>query len=248
MYFSAVAPTPSNVKNAQYTMFQIEDRVDALLNVKSVKVYADEAVSNNFQTMGINYSDMSSYFHIIKREEADHSTTVQVKAVDERLGKAAFYGRTYYIHIEVEVKSDQELHAIHRSIAEWYQENETLKQKVPEAGSYKGSVAVSNNGTLYVKNDKGSTVERKSNDVASKIAMKLCVKKLDEESGKPVKGVVFGLFGGSDKNSTKEPLYTATTDDNGVALFTSMPSYTFYKEPFGNGTILYKRDFYSRKI
>ena len=85
-------------------MFQIEDRVDALLNVKSVKVYADEAVSNNFQTMGINYSDMSSYFHIIKREEADHSTTVQVKAVDERLGKAAFYGRTYYIHIEVEVK------------------------------------------------------------------------------------------------------------------------------------------------
>lgn len=131
---SAVAPTPSNVKNAQYTMFQIEDRVDALLNVKSVKVYADEAVSNNFQTMGINYSDMTSYFHIIKREEADHSTTVQVKAVDERLGKSAFYGRTYYIHIEVEVKSDQELHAIHRSIAEWYQENETLKQKVPEAG------------------------------------------------------------------------------------------------------------------
>ena len=232
---SAVAPTPSNVKNAQYTMFQIEDRVDALLNVKSVKVYADEAVSNNFQTMGINYSDMTSYFHIIKREEADHSTTVQVKAVDERLGKAAFYGRTYYIHIEVEVKSDQELHAIHRSIAEWYQENETLKQKVPEAGSCKGSVAVSNNGTLYVKNDKGSTVERKSNDVASKIAMKLRVKKLDEESGKPVKGVVFGLFGGSDKNLAKEPLYTATTDDNGVALFTSMPSYTFYKEPFGNG-------------
>lgn len=232
---SAVAPTPSNVKNAQYTMFQIEDRVDALLNVKSVKVYADEAVSNNFQTMGINYSDMTSYFHIIKREEADHSTTVQVKAVDERLGKSAFYGRTYYIHIEVEVKSDQELHAIHRSIAEWYQENETLKQKVPEAGSCKGSVAVSNNGTLYVKNDKGSTVERKSNDVASKIAMKLRVKKLDEESGKPVKGVVFGLFGGSDKNLAKEPLYTATTDDNGVALFTSMPSYTFYKEPFGNG-------------
>ena len=232
---SAVAPTPSNVKNAQYTMFQIEDRVDALLNVKSVKVYADEAVSNNFQTMGINYSDMTSYFHVIKREEADHSTTVQVKAVDERLGKSAFYGRTYYIHIEVEVKSDQELHAIHRSIAEWYQENETLKQKVPEAGSCKGSVAVSNNGTLYVKNDKGSTVERKSNDVASKIAMKLRVKKLDEESGKPVKGVVFGLFGGSDKNSAKEPLYTATTDDNGVALFTSMPYYTFYKEPFGNG-------------
>ena len=65
---SAVAPTPSNVKNAQYTMFQIEDRVDALLNVKSVKVYADEAVSNNFQTMGINYSDMTSYFHVIKRE------------------------------------------------------------------------------------------------------------------------------------------------------------------------------------
>lgn len=87
---SAVAPTPSNVKNAQYTMFQIEDRVDALLNVKSVKVYADEAVSNNFQTMGINYSDMTSYFHVIKREEADHSTTVQVKAVDERLGKSAF--------------------------------------------------------------------------------------------------------------------------------------------------------------
>ena len=65
--------------------------------------------------------------------------------------------------------------------------------------------------------------------------MKLRVKKLDEESGKPVKGVVFGLFGGSDKNLAKEPLYTATTDDNGVALFTSMPSYTFYKEPFGNG-------------
>ena len=43
----------------------------------------------------------------------------------------------------------QELHAIHRSIAEWYQENETLKQKVPEAGSCKGSVAVSNNCLLY---------------------------------------------------------------------------------------------------
>ena len=82
-------------------------------------------------------------------------TTVQVKAVDERLGKSAFYGRTYYIHIEVEVKSDQELHAIHRSIAEWYQENETLKQKVPEAGSCKGSVAVSKTVLYMLKMKKG---------------------------------------------------------------------------------------------
>lgn len=231
---SAAAPTPSNVKNARYTLFQIEDKVDALLKVKSVKVYADEAVSNNFQTMGIQYSDMTSYFSITMKEEADHKTTVLVKALDARLTKAAFYGRTYYVHIEVEVKSDQELQAINRSITDWYQEDDSLKQKVPEAGSSRGTVAVSNTGNLLVKNDKGSTSQKKSNDVASKIGMRLHIKKLDEESGKPVKGVTFGLFGGSASNQTGTPLYTATTDENGVALFRTS-TYTFFKEQFGDG-------------
>ncbi|MFR3343792.1 MAG: hypothetical protein ACLTS6_06985 [Anaerobutyricum sp.] len=47
--------------------------MDALLNVKSVKVYADEAVSNNFQTMGINYSDMTSSIFIAYKERGGRS-------------------------------------------------------------------------------------------------------------------------------------------------------------------------------
>lgn len=227
---SSAAPTPSDVKNARYTAFQFEDSVDALLNVKSVKVYADEAVSNNFQTMGIQYSDMTSYFTITKKEEADHRTTVVVKALAARLTKAAFYGRTYYVHIEAEVKTDEQLHSIGRSIADWYQKDESIRQKVPEAGSCRGTVAVSNMGSLLAQNNKGSVSQKKSNDVASKIAMRLSVKKSDEESGKPVKGVVFGLFGGE----STEPLYRATTDENGVAAF-KPTSYTCYKEEFGDG-------------
>lgn len=227
---SAAAPTPSNVKNARYTAFQFEDSVDALLNVKAVKVYADDAVSNNFQTMGIQYSDMTSYFTITKKEEADHRTTIVVKALDDRLTKAAFYGRTYYVHIEAEVKTDEQLHSIGRSIADWYQEDESIGQKVPEAGSCRGTVAVSNRGSLLAQNNKGSVSQKKSNDVASKISMRLSVKKLDGKSRKPVKGVIFGLFGG--ENTT--PLYTATTDESGVATF-KPSSYTFYKETVGNG-------------
>lgn len=65
--------------------------------------------------------------------------------------------------------------------------------------------------------------------------MKLRVKKLDEESGKPVKGVVFGLFGGSiriwPRNRCIQQQLMITVLH---CLHLCHPT-LFYKEPFGNG-------------
>ena len=63
---SAPVPSPSNVTTAKYTSFQFEDKVESLLNVKDVKVYADEAVNNNVQADQMNYTDVSANFNITR--------------------------------------------------------------------------------------------------------------------------------------------------------------------------------------
>ena len=233
---SAVAGMPSNIKNVKYTEFQFEDTVDALLNIKDVKIYTDEAVSNDFQTAGIHYTDVTTQFDISKVVNADNTTNVQAKAKATQLSKLDFYGRTYYVHIEVQIKTDEELHNINKSITDWYQMNENIMQKVPEVSNVRGSVMNVNQGSLNVSNNQGSLANRKSNYVASKIAMQLKVKKVDEYTGQPVQGVTFGLFGGDDADSTKDsPLYTAVTDAEGIAEFKSGSKGTFYTSEFGDG-------------
>lgn len=233
---SAVAAMPSNIKNVRYTVFQFEDVIDALLNVKDIKIYTDEAVSNNFQTDGIHYTDVTAQFDISKSVNADKTTSIRAKVKDAQLSKIDFYGRTYYVHIEVQIKTDEELHTINKSITDWYQVNEEMKQKVPDADNVRGSVMSANQGILNVSNDQGSSANRKSNYVASKIAMQLKIKKTDEYTGQPVPGVTFGLFGGEDADSKKgTPLYTAVTDEAGIAVFKADKKGTFYTSEFGDG-------------
>ena len=233
---SSMTAMPSNINKAQYTKFQFEDTIDSLLNVRNVKVYADEAVSNNFQTAGITYSDVTSQFNIVKTINANHTTSVKVNAKAARFSKVAFYGRTYYVHMEVQIKTDEELHQINKSITDWYQMNETVKQKVPSASNVRGSVVTVNQGSLSVTNNLGSSAARKSDYVASKVGMQLKVQKTDLNTKKPVAGVTFGLFGGADADITKDkPLYTAVTNTEGIAYFKTDTTGTFYKEEFGDG-------------
>ena len=233
---SSAASMTSNIKKAKYTTFQFGDTIDSLLNVKSVKVYADAAVSNNTQAIGITYSDVTSLFDVVRTINTNHTTSVSVKAKAASLSKAAFYGRTYYVHIEVQVKTDEELHQMNKSITDWYQMNEGVKQKVPSASNVRGSVAVVNQGSLSVTNNLGSSAVRKSDYVASKVAMQLRVQKTDLDTKKPVAGVTFGLFGGEDADITKDkPLYTAVTNAEGIASFKTDTTGTFYKEQFGDG-------------
>lgn len=233
---SSMTAMPSNIKNVKYSAFQFTDNIDALLNVKNVKVYTDEAVSNDFQTAGINYTDVTSQFNIKTSTNTDNSTSVVVTVQEAQLSKLSFYGRTYYVHIEVQVKTDEELHNIGRTITDWYQKNEDIKQKVPQAESVRGSVMSTNQGSLSVSNNQGSSVNKKSNFTALKIAMQLKVKKIDKHTGEAVKGVTFGLFGGADTDITKtEPLYTAVTDEKGIATFKTGAQGTFYKGEFGDG-------------
>lgn len=230
---SSVAAMTSNINKAKYTKFQFEDVIDSLLNVRDVRVYADEAVSNNFQT---NYSDVTSQFNIVKTINANHTTSVNVSAKSARFSKAAFYGKSYYVHIEVQVKTDEELHRINKSVVDWYQMDEAVKQKVPSATDVRGSIVVVNQGSLSVENNQSSSAVRKTDYVASKLAMQLKIKKIDMDTKKPVEGVTFGLFGGENVDSTREtPLYIAVTNSEGIACFKTDVTGTFYNEKFGDG-------------
>lgn len=233
---SAPVPSPSNVTTAKYTSFQFEDKVESLLNVKDVKVYADEAVNNNVQADQMNYTDVSANFNITKTQGTDHATTVKVAAKNAKLSAAAFYGHSYYVHIEVQMKSDEELHKINKSVADWYQTDNTVTAKVSEAGKCQGSVAVLNKGTLNVANNQGGSVKKESNYVASKAGMIIKVKKTDQNSGQPIEGVTFGLFGGENVSIDKaEPIDTAVTNKEGIAVFKTGTSYSFYKDKYGDG-------------
>ena len=233
---SAPVPSPSNVSTAKYTSFQFEDKVESLLNVKDVKVYADEAVNNNVQAGQMNYTDVSANFNITKTEGADHATTVKVAAKNAKLSMAAFYGHSYYVHIEVQMKSDEELHKINRSITDWYQGDNTVTDKVSDAGKCQGSVAVLNKGTLNVVSNQGGSVKKESNYVASKVGMTIKVKKTDQNSGQPIEGVTFGLFGGENASIDKDtPIDTAVTNKEGIAVFKTGTTYSFYQEKYGDG-------------
>lgn len=233
---SSIVPMTSNINKAKYTVFQFEDTVDSLLNVKNIKVYADEGAGSNSQGGMVQHIDVTSQFNITKTVNTNHTTHIVIKAKPANLSKIAFYSRAYYAHIEVQTKTDEELHKINKSILDWYQMDEKVKQKVPGASNVRGSIIAVNQGNLLVTNNQGSSAVRKSDYVASKIAMQIRVKKNDKNTGKPVAGVTFGLFGGRDADITKDkPLYTAVTNTEGIAFFRTDATGTFYKEEFGDG-------------
>lgn len=233
---SSGTASPSNVKKAYFTSFSFFDKVDSLFKVKGVEIYADEAVSDNLQSGGIHYSNVTSSFSISYREEADHGTAVTVSAKADSLQKASFYGKTYYVHIKAQVKSDEELHKIGKDISDWYQKDESIAAKVPEAGKCLGTVSALNQARLETANNQGSSATRYSPQTAVRVPMEIYVKKLDEETKQPVKGIVFGLFGGEDVQDVQnvKPLDIAGTNDEGIARF-HMERGTFYNEKYGDG-------------
>ena len=57
---------------------------------------------------------------------------------------------------------------INKSVADWYQTDNTVTAKVSEAGKCQGSVAVLNEGNIKCSNNQGGSVKKESNYVASK--------------------------------------------------------------------------------
>ena len=234
-YVLSAAAVSGDPGLSAYSKFTFSDTVSEYLNVRKVKVYADKPINTSSDEK--IYSDATSWFKVTTAVTQSHQTKVTAAATADVRGKAGFYGRTYYLHIEVELKANKELADIGLSIEKLYQTDDTIGTKVPDTGDYTGKYAVDNQGRLGASTSIGNTGTYISNYVASVIPMRLAVRKIDKQSGKPVAGVVFGLFGGADVKDTggKKPLYTAVTDKEGVAVFESGKEHSFYRSAFGEG-------------
>ena len=220
---------------ASYSSFVFSDSISEYLKIRNIKIYADKPVSSPSQESV--YSNVTSWFHITRVVQTDKKTKVTAAATQEAREKSGFYGRMYYLHIEVELKSDAELSLIGKRIEDIFQTDNTIGKKVPGTGDYTGRFALDNQASLSVANSTGNKVSLVSNEVSAAVSMRIAVKKQDRDSGEPVKGVVFGLFGGreTENNGNEEPLYKAVTDENGIAVFDSGSNQTFYKEKYKEG-------------
>lgn len=220
---------------ASYSTFTFQDAVSKYLKVTGVKVYADQAV--NVASQSIVHTDVSSWFRVTQKKETDGATAVTAAATSQALSKASFYGRTYYLHLQVQFRTEEELKSLGLSIRSLYQENNTIGSRVPNTGNYTGTYAETNKAGLRVQTSIGNQTSLTSNYVASVIPMRIRVRKMDQASHSPVAGVTFGLFGGADvADPTKAtPIMKAVTDQNGVAVFEDKNIGTFYRSSYGTG-------------
>ncbi len=229
---SAASEMTSDLDRAYYKKYVISDMVEAVLEVTGVKVYT--GVTEGSENSQEKYSDVTDSFDITTETQEDYKTKVQVKAKDSTLKSQTFYGNNYYVHIETVIRSDEDLKAKGLSIEDWYQTDNHIGEALSNDVSYVGSFAVENKAKLSVSSSMDTDVELESDETAVKIPMRISLKKIDAQSKNAVSGVVFGLFGGEVSNYQEgmEPLLTAKTDKDGVAVFSAD---TFYAADYGNG-------------
>lgn len=231
---TSAAASPSDITKARYTSYRMTDTLEAAFFLKEdgVKVYTEKSVEDS-QT---SYSDVTGQFTISVASQEDHRTKLTVEAKADSLSKASFYGRTYYVHIPVRIRREEELADYGLSLSDWYQKDESLGEEIGSSQSYRGLVAIGNNSQLYVVSNQGTTDTLTSPTTGVRIPMHALVRKFGDDKDKPVKGVTFGLFGGkpgSDNNAV-EPLMTAVTDEEGYAWFEPEKD-TFYDTAYGDG-------------
>lgn len=223
---STASSLPSDMEKAYYTAFHMEDQISPLLQVEEIKIFSgvDEIENGNQKS----YKEVSDYFSVSTSTGEDGSTLVTAYAGKDMLHTENFYGQEYYLNIQVRVRTDEELKPWNLSLSQCYQMTSDLETLVPDTGEYLGHYAVDNQGSLFVSSSMDTETSLESNEVATRIPMEIAVKKTDQESKSPVKDVTFGLFGGDPDqyNDEKEPLYTAKTDKNGIAVFEELSFYT----------------------
>ncbi|MBR5046910.1 MAG: hypothetical protein IKX76_01610, partial [Eubacterium sp.] len=231
---SSAAASPSDINNARYTSYRLTDTLEAAFSLKKdkVKVFTEKSVED----AQASYSDVTGQFTITAADQEDHRTRLTVEAKADAMTKASFYGRTYYVHVPVSIRTEEELNSYGLSISNWYQEDNSLGEEIGSNQSYRGMFASGNKAQLYVVSNQGISDSLTSPTVSVQIPMRLLVRKFGDQKGMPVKGVRFALYGGQpDDNVTgREALMTATTDEEGYAWF-EPESGSFYKEAYGDG-------------
>ena len=231
---TCAAASPSDIGKAQYTTYNITDTLEAAFSLKEdgVKVYTEKSVEDSVNT----YSDVTGQFSVSVSDQADHRTKITVGAKADSLNTASFYGRTYYVHIPVRIRTEEELATYGLSLSDWYQKDESLGKAVGSSQSYRGLIAIGNNSQLYVVSNQGTSNTLTSPTTGVRIPMRVLIRKFGDDKDAPVKGVTFALYGGEpgENREGKTPLMTAVTDEEGYAWFEPKTG-TFFNASYGDG-------------
>lgn len=228
---TSAAAYPSNLKTAQYESYVLKDQLEAAYSVKKgdIRIFTEQSVEDN----NSSYRDVTDWFSITVKEEEDKGTLVSADVKKDMLKDSRFYGKTYYLHIPVRIRSEEELKVMELSLSDWYQRDHSLEDKITGSSKYRGTFAIANTGQLYVVTNTKLSQTLAANYVAVRIPMSIVIRKYADDDNIPVEGIVFGLFGG-EENQEAEAIMTARTDENGFAHFIPAED-TFYQEKYGDG-------------
>ena len=231
---SAAAASPSDINQASYTSFCFKDSLEAAfaVNAGDIRVYTEESLTDSRNS----YSDVSTYFDITAKEQTDHTTLIEVSAKAAQLARSIFYGRTYYVHIPVRIRTEDELSAYGLSLSDWYQTDNDLGQEIGSGQSYQGLIAMGNSSQLYVVTNQGTNISLTSPTTGTQLPIRILLRKTGDHADSPVEGVTFALYGGAAETYTEDskPIMTAVSDKDGYVCFESEDG-TFYDSSYGDG-------------
>ncbi len=230
---TGAAADSSDFSKARYSDFEFNDTLEAAFktDINRIKVFTERSI---LEADSEKYSDVTDQFEITLNEDEKHRSNIHVEAKKDALSNIAFYGKTYYVHINVSVRSEEELQKNGYSITDWYQDSKKAKESgLPQ--KYVGTFTVDNDAKLYVITNQGvhDTLKTEKSRVTLPIRLLIC--KFANTKEETVEGVTFGLFGGKaiDYHEGMEPLMTAVSDEDGFVLFEGKD--TFYQEKYGDG-------------
>ena len=228
---TGAVPTMTDTGRARYEAYTLSDTIDSLLEVEKVEIYSLPSGGEG------GNSRTTDYFNVTEKEGKDHETVITASAKDSALADPSFYGQSYSMQIQVRIRTDKELSSFGKKLSDWYRKDNSLASGMPEGTETAGKAAVSNEAALTARTSQGGSVKKKTPPVLTLVPPVIRVRKVDEKTKKPVKGVRFGLFGGADvtDRSEKNAIATAVTDDKGLAVFIPGGKGTFYEEAYGDG-------------
>ncbi len=230
---TGAAAASSDFSKARYAKFSFDDTLEAAFKVdsKNIKVYTERSI---LDADAEKYSDVSDRFRVTIQEDEKHRSNIHVEAEEDLLKDIDFYGKTYYVHINVSVRSEEELQKLGYSLADWYQDADKIKES-GLSQNYRGTFTIDNDAKLLVITNQGVQDTLKTEDTAVTIPMRILLRKYANAKEEAVEGVTFGLFGGKDADYHVglEPIMTAISDKDGFVLFEGKD--TFYQEKYGDG-------------
>jgi len=227
------AALPSDIELAKYTEFTFTDTLEAAFSIKKdeVKVYTEKSLQDSQDT----FADVTDQFAVTVTDQDDHRTGITLEAKAEALAQASFYGRTYYVHLPVRIRTEEELGEFGMSLSDWYQKDNSLGEEIGSSKSYVGVVAMGNSAELYAASNQGNNTTLTSPSTGVRLSMRVLIRKFGDSSDTPAEGVTFALYGGEPGDDPEgEPLMTAVTDKDGFACF-APSSDTFFNKEYGDG-------------